>query len=303
MTKTAAEVGVFGSDVLERLRRRAEAAAAVGEGTFAIPEAVGAAGFVAAVVPPGPLRAEAERWVDDGASYHALVRLAARAVTALKGDGEAVYVPKASGELEPLLRLWPSVIAVPTVVAFEPLDLVALRAFPVHPLGLVSEPTWADGRLCSPAEFFFHDLDHARFKVREDLLVEGIEIPDAYQDGTTVDARTGAHRSILPAAEGRIGATLWERVGARRALAARLLAFAASLGGARSEAAELLLFEMIYEKSLPLDVGVLVREMASDAHVAKIRRKQASGFYGRRPPSEEAIAALDEVRDALEGMS
>jgi hypothetical protein len=300
---TPAAEGAFGAEVLGRLRRRAEDAAAKGESTFAIPEAVSAADFVAAAMPPGPLRGEAERWLDEGASYHALVRLAARAVTALKSEGEAVYVPKASGELEPLLKLWPAVIAVPTTVAFEPLDLVALRAFPVHPLGLVNEPTWADGRPCSSAEFFFHDLDHARFKVREDLLVEAIEIPDAYQDGTTLDPRTGAHRSILPAAEGRIGATLWERVEGRRALADRLLAFAAGLGGARAAAAKMLLFEMIYEKSLPLDVAVLSRELASDAHVTKIRRKQASGFYGDRPPSEATMAALDEVRNALRGMS
>ena len=105
--------------------------------------------------------------------------------------GEAVYVPKAAAELEPMLRLWPSVLAVPTALAFAPLDLVALRAFPVHPLGVMGEVAWADGRPCSPAEYFFHDLDHARYKVREDLRVEGVEIPDAYQDGTTVDAAHG----------------------------------------------------------------------------------------------------------------
>jgi hypothetical protein len=294
----------FGAESLGRLRRRAEQAAAAEEDTFAIPEAAPVAERLAALMPPGPLRTEAERWLMAGASYHTLVRLAAQAVASFSGNvppAEAVYVPKAAGELEPMLRLWPSVLAVPTTLAFAPLDLVALRAFPVHPLGVVSEAAWADGRLCSPAEYFFHDLDHARFKVREDLMVEGIEIPDAYQDGTTLDARTGKHRTILPVAAGRIGATLWERAEPRRALAQALLAIATGLGGPRASAAELLLFEMIYEKSHPLDAAVLARELATDAHVAKIRHKQASGFYGAEAPTAATIAALDEARCALRG--
>jgi hypothetical protein len=298
-----AEDGPFAAESLGRLRRRAEQAAAAGEGTFPIPEAAPVAEFVAAMAPPGPLRTEAERWLGAGAGYHALVRLAARAVTGLGGDeaaGAAEYVPKAAGELQPILRLWPAVLVVPATVAFTPRDLVRLRAYPVHPVGLVSEPTWADGRVCSPAEYFFHDLDHARFKVREDLRVEGVEIPDAYQAGTTADARTGRHRIILPAAEGRIGSTLWDRAGPRRELAARLLSCASGLGGARTAAANLLLFEIIHEKSHPLDPAVLARELASEAHVAKIRRKQASGFYGERGPGVATMAALDEARSKLE---
>ena len=292
----------FEPDSLLPLRRRAESAAAAGEPTFSIPEAAPVAERLAAMAPPGTLRAEAERWHADGASYHSLVRLAARSVTRLGGDGvagEAAYVPKAAGELEPMLRLWPSVLALPTMRVFAPLDLVALRAFPVHPLGLVTEPTWADGRVCSPAEYFFHDLDHARFKIREDLLVEGIEIPDAYHGGTTMDARTGQHRIILPAAEGRIGSTLWDRVQPRRELANRLLAFAANLDGPRARAAEVLLFEIIYEKSHPLEARALARELASDAHVLKIRRKRADGFYGELVPDQATMAALDEVRFAM----
>jgi hypothetical protein len=296
---------VFGAEALVRLRRRAEQAAAAGERTFSIPEAAPVAERVAAMAPPGQLRTEAGRWLADGASYHAIVRLAARAVVDFGSDGapgDVVYVPKAAGELEPILRLWPAVIALPTTIAFAPLDLVVLRAFPVHPLGLVSEATWADGRRCSPAEYFFHDLDHARFKIREDLKVEGIEIPDAYQDGSTLDAQTGEHRIILPAAEGRIGSTLWDRALTRQALAQRLLAFAASLGGPRARAAELLLFEMIYEKSHPLDVAILARELAKEAHVIKIQNKLASGFYGEDVPDAATIAALDTVRIALKEM-
>jgi hypothetical protein len=295
---------LFGSDSLQHLRLRAEQAAAAGQASFAMPEGAPVAKYLAAMAPPGPLLDEANGWLPAGASYHALVRLAARAVTAFSANApasEAVYVPKAAGELEPMLQLWPSVLAVPTTIAFSPLDLVALRAFPVHPLGVVTEVTWADGRPCSPAEYFFHDLDHARFKVREDLRVEGVEIPDAYQDGTTVDAHTGRHRVILPAAVGHIGTSLWERARSRQALAGRLLATAAELGGAQAAAAELLLFEIIYEKSHPLDAAVLARELASGAHVAKIHHKQASGFYGTDAPTAETIAVLDQARRALEG--
>jgi hypothetical protein len=282
------------------LGRRAARASAQGAPTFAIPEAAAAAAHVAATARTEALRREAERWLADGASYHALVRLAARAVLELEGDGSgADFVPKAIGELEPLLRLWPSVLAIPTTTTFGPLDMVALRAFPVHPLGLVVQPTWADGRPCSPAEYFFHDVDHARFKIREDLRVENVELPDAYRDGSTLDPQTGQHRTILAAAEGRIGTRLWDRVEARRALAQRLLTFAASLGGARARAAEELLFEVIYEKSHPLDRAALDRELSSDEHVVKIRRKRASGFFGDHAPDDATMAALDEARLAL----
>lgn len=248
------------------------------------------------------LRVEAARWVTEGARYHALVRLVGRAVMELdQGDftGEAVYVPKASGELEPILRLWPSVLALPAIAPLSARDLMMLRAFPVHPLGLVSAPTWADGRVCSPSEYFFHDLDHARFKIREDLAVENIHIPDAYAGGSTFDSRTGQHRLILPAAEGKVGSMLWDRVEERKALASRLLSFAASLGEPRAAAAELLLFEITCEKSHSLDVSVLARELESEAHVEKIRRKHASGFYGDDAPAEATMTAMDEVRCLL----
>jgi len=294
----------FEAEALGRLRLRAEQAAACGQSTFAIPEAAAVAERLAALTPPGALRAEAKGWLMAGAHYHALVRLAARVLTTLGDDSgveQAVYVPKAGGELEPMLALWPAVLAVPTTKAFTPLELVALRAFPVHPLGVVTEPTWADGRPCSPAEYFFHDLDHARFKVREDLLVEGIEIPDAYQGGTTLDPRTNQHRVILPAAAGRIGAKLWERAAPRQRLGRELLEAATRLGGARAAAAELLLFEVIYEKSHPLEATVLARELAKEGHLAKIRHKHASGFYGAQAPDAATLAALDEARGALVG--
>jgi len=209
-------------------------------------------------------------------------------------------VPKASLELEPLLALFPDVLALPTTAKLSPREVIELRAFPVHPLGLVEDATWGDGRLLSPADYFFHDLDHARFKIREDLRALGVEIPDAYEDGTTIDPRTGQHRTILPAAVGRIGLVLWERARERLDLARRLLSRGVSLEGpGRAAAAELLLFEIIHEKSFPLEAEVLHRELGRDAHPEKIRKKRADGFYGAEPPAPEVMDALDEVRVRL----
>ncbi|HEX2659509.1 MAG TPA: hypothetical protein VHU40_14595 [Polyangia bacterium] len=291
------DIRLFDADALTQLRRSAEDAAAAGDATFGIPAAAPVVEHLAAMG-EGSLRRDGEGWLASGASYHALVRLAARVVKACTGEGwpsDAVYVPKAEGELEAMLQLWPSVLVVPTALPLTSLDLVALRAYPVHPLGIVNAPSWADGRLCSPAEYFFHDLDHARFKIREDLLVEGIAIPDAYQEGTTLDARTGRHRTILDAASGRIGPTLWNKAPSRTALARRLLAYTATLDKPRAAAAELLLFEILCEKSHALEVSVLARELDSGAHVDKIRRKQASGFYGQDAPEPATMVVLDEV--------
>lgn len=296
---------MFDPDALERLRRRAEQAAALGEPSFAIPEAADVAEFVVSCA-SGALRAEAERWLDAGADYHALVRLAARTVQCLARDeppGAAVYVRKASAELEPMLKLWPAVLAIPTTRAFTPTELVALRAYPVHPLGLVATPTWADGRSCSPAEYFFHDLDHARFKIREDLRFEGIDIPDAYRDGTTMDARTGLHRRILPAAEGRIDSRLWDRARARRGFAERLTAWVSTLEAPAAAAADLLLFEILYEKSHALEPSVLARELGTELHLEKIRRKLGAGFYGQSAPDAATMAVLDEVRSKMRDLS
>src|SRR5436305_1494140 len=107
MNLTAEEM--FGAERLAVLGRRAQQAAVAREDTFAIPEAAPVAEVAAAMVPLGPLRIESERWLQAGASYHALIRLAARAVTNRRGheaEGPAIYVPKARGEVEPLLALW-----------------------------------------------------------------------------------------------------------------------------------------------------------------------------------------------------
>src|SRR5688572_12200230 len=208
--------------VCERVGSRARGAANRVESTFPVPEWSAAAEWVAATAEDPALRDDAAAWLPSGAGYHELVRLCARAVVGLDAlwpPAKNRYRDKAEGELEPMLALWADVLLWPTVSPLSPLDLVDLRAFPVHPLGLADRPTWTDGALDSPSEFFFHDLDHARFKVREDLLVEGIAIPDAYHEGSTLDLLNGRHRVILSHAAGRIGDRLWERAPARTELA------------------------------------------------------------------------------------
>ncbi|MEO6709906.1 MAG: hypothetical protein ABIP42_10030 [Planctomycetota bacterium] len=244
-------------------------------------------------------------WHRDGESYRSVLRLVAEFVLSLPAGtatGHDLYVPKARGELEPMLALWPHVVALPMTAALSMDDLIVGRAFPVHPLGVVLQPAWADGRMCSPAEFFFHDLDHARFKVREDLLALGVELEDAYREGTTIDATSGEHRVILTAAKDRIGPVLWQAAGGRHELAQSLLASIDAekdLGLAAS--ARWLAFELLHEKSLPLDRAVLRRELASSAHVDKLKSKCAQGFYAAQVPSKSTIDRLEDARVWLDG--
>ena len=239
-------------------------------------------------------------WFRDAARYRRIVRLVAEHVLALPASGEALYVPKARDELEPLLDLWPHVLLLPTTAPLSREALLLARAWPVHPLGVVDRPTWGDGRWCSPAEFFCHDLDHARFKVREDLLARGVVIPDAYQDGSTFDAGRGVHRTIVPAAKPFVDATGWATAAARSAsLRTWLAQLAAEPQRELGDAAHWLLFELLHEKSLPIDAIVLDRALATSSHVDKLRRKTAAGFYGTVGPAPQVLASLDAARDLL----
>lgn len=240
----------------------------------------------------------ANRATVDERAYRRLLRVSVRFVRALDRHclaAEAVYVPKVQRELEPLLDLFPFVLLVP-VRTISPRTLLRLRAYPIHPVGVMRTTAWADGRWCNPSEFYFHDVDHARFKVREDLLALGFDIPDAYVDGSTVDRRTGEHRAIMPAALGVAGENLWEGADDRLQLIDRLLA---AVDGepdrSLAEAAELLLFEILHEKSLPLGVASLMRELPDEAHRQKLRRKALAGFFGPEPPTQGAIERLDEA--------
>src|SRR5262245_61862302 len=133
----------------EVIGRRTRDAATRGRSTFAIPEAAESAAWVADRVPDPMLRTEAAAWRASGANYHELVRLCARAVSALDSADppfERRYREKVEGELEPMLALWPGVIAMPTAAELTPLMMIRLRAYPVHPLGLVAGRAWTDGK-------------------------------------------------------------------------------------------------------------------------------------------------------------
>lgn len=242
-------------------------------------------------------------WFRDGERYRRFVRLVAEHVLALPPSGEAVYVPKARRELEPLLELWPHVLVVPTSASLSIDELIAARAWPVHPLGVVEQPTWADGRMSSPAELLFHDVDHARFKVREDLLARGIEIPDAYVAGSTYDDERGEHRCFLAAARRHVSMAGWREASDRARLVRRWLdAIAAEARRELATATRWLLFELVHEKSLPIDGDVLAAALATPVHVEKLQLKHARGFYAGDAPSAAAVARLPEARDWLHAL-
>lgn len=293
---------VFSTDLLIALGRRATAAAAAGEKTFRVPEFKRVAAAIGA-----DCRVEtsvaARRWGSDGASYHDLVRLCASYVMELEAIvpvGEPVYVPKVRDELEPLLALWPHVLALPTIDHLSSRELLRLRAFPVHPLGITDKAVWADGRHVSPAEFFFHDLDHARYKVREDLLAMGVHIPDAYRDGTTFDPVARRHRAILPEAFGKVGPSLWSIAANRCSLVEDLFNRMDALSNrSLANAAEWLLFQILHEKSFPLHVPTLRRELATPHHIKLLHTKVDNGFYEKSTPSTDIMAQLNTARDWL----
>jgi hypothetical protein len=244
-------------------------------------------------------------WFADRACYQQVVRLVAAHLLAQPGDGEPVWVPKARAELEPLLAMWPHVVLLPTARSFAIDELIEWRAWPLHPLGVVAAPTRADGRVASPAEFFFHDVDHARFKVREDLLARGIAIGDPYRDGTTFDPDLGAHRGVMAAALPHVDGGAWRLAPARAAKVQAWLAAIAAVAArerALGEAALWLLFELVHEKSLPIEPRVLAAALASTAHVDKLRRKGEAGFYADHGPSPAALAALERARDLLRAL-
>lgn len=291
-------------DVAFALLARARAAAERGATSFAVPEAVPVAAWIASRSARPRLQARAVRWLLRGAAYHELVRLCADAARALDGPGvRPVFRAKVAGELEAMLALWPHVLVLPTPVPVTASQLVGLRALPVHPLGLVAEPTWADGEFLAPSEFFFHDLDHARFKVREDCLHRGLAVPDAYREGTTVDPRSGRHRMILPAVARHLRGARPQPLGAARPTPPRdLLARVCALPSPSAvRAAKLLLFEIVHEKGLPLDPSVLTSAVATDTHVAKLWRKQASGFFGVHAPGADVMNALPAAVAAIRG--
>jgi hypothetical protein len=294
---------VFSTGLLNALGRRAAKAAAGGADTFSVPEFEPLAAAIAADCRVESISDAAQRWATNGASYHDLVRLCADYVMELEAivpPREPVYVPKVRDELEPMLALWPHVLALPTTAHLSARELLRLRAFPVHPLGVTDKITWADGRPVSPAEFFFHDLDHARYKMREDLLTMGLHISDAYRDGTTFDPVTGRHRAILPEAFGKVGPSLWSIARDRCSLVDALLNGIDALPNrSLATAAEWLLFQILHEKSFPLHVPTLRRELETPHHIKLLQTKVDNGFYEKNTPSTDIMAQLNAAREWL----
>lgn len=241
------------------------------------------------------------RWTCDAVSYRRGIRLCVEHVSTMPRGPVAGYVDKALAELEPMLAMWPHVLLAPTTAPLSRDDMVLSRALPVHALGLVDAPAWADGRWCSPAEFFCHDLDHARFKVREDLLCRGRFVPDPYVAGDTFEAATGRHRVVMAAALPKVDGALWRAAPRRRTLLRAWWSALAALPQPFAEAVRWLLFELLHEKSLPVEPRVLRHELSTAVHVDKFRRKVAAGFYAAVTPPAAVMAHLDAARAWLVG--
>lgn len=212
---------------------------------------------------------------------------------AARPDLPVVFAPKVEAEFEAALDLYPEVLLLPTFGPCSRAGLVRLRRVPVHPLGLHPAPVFLDGAWRSPREAFLHDLDHARYKVREDLALQGLGLPDPYRSrpgilrpDTLEDAARGRHRAVLHHADPREVAGLAPRT---RSESRGGLATAcprdlrAALG--------LLRFELHHEKSLPLDPDIWARETAAPVHLEKLRLKLATGFFGDLPCGPEALEA------------
>lgn len=223
------------------------------------------------------------------------------------------FTPKVLGEFDALLDLHPAVFAFPT---FEPLSrnfLLRLRGVPVHPLGLILAPRFTDGGLQTPLEHFLHDLDHARHKVREDLVHRGFSVDDPYRclsggavPTTLLDPGSGRHRVVLHQAAEVLRARRPASFSPRHDpdFIPRLLGSVQGLDAAPQSAVLELLFEIVHEKSLPFVPEVLVREAVRTAHLDKLRAKVATGFHGTRPPCameqlETAPGRLAELVKAL----
>jgi len=257
------------------------------------------------------IASRAHTWPDCGNCYADAVRLArdyVEQVDDVRSPGE--YGERVAAEFDDALRLAPTVTVLTSFETLDMTDLLRLRATSARVIGLRDQAAFADGAVCTPAEFFWHDLDHTRFMVREDLAVLGIAIPDAYgppdAEGrrSTLDAGTGRHRCILAAAVGPLDAHRTAHAQLMRRATRTvdtLIAGLEKLDGAHaapSTAARLMLFEICHEKSFTPVPEVLRRELAHDAHLAKMRLKLARRFWG--DAADPALADhLEAARDLL----
>jgi hypothetical protein len=110
----------------------------------------------------------------------------------------------------------------------------------------------------------------------------------------------------LQASAADFGPALWRLAPARLALARRLLDGLTALQGEDMNlagAAELLLLEIVHEKSFPMDLAVIRRELRRDAHLVKLQRKCEAGFYGVDGPGGEVIRRFGDARAWLSAMA
>jgi hypothetical protein len=201
------------------------------------------------------------------------------------------FYSKTAGEWAALRTMAPWVRGVVCRGPVSRRFLIAMRAMPVHVLGLMPGRAWADGMECSRAEFFFHDLDHARYKIREDLLALGYECPDVAPETPAILAM--ARKEVRTA-----GPRLWELAPERMRLVRELFGQMDALGDQElAAAAEWLLFEIVHEKSFPLDQAILRRELLHRGHVEKLERKLASGYFVEADP--RVFSRLGDARNWL----
>ena len=239
------------------------------------------------------IASRAHAWPDTGCRYADAVRLArdyVEQVDEVRSPGE--YGERVAAEFDDAVRLAPTVTVLASFETLDTTDLLRLRATSARVIGLRDQAAFADGAVCTPVEFFWHDLDHMRFMVREDLAVLGIEIPDAYgppdAEGrrSTFDVETGRHRCILAAAVAPLGA---HRIAHAQLMRRATRAVDTLITGldkldlahaTQGAAARLMLFEICHEKSFTPVPEVLRRELSHDAHIAKMRLKLARRFWG-----------------------
>ncbi len=308
-----------------RIIQRAHQELRSGKATFSLPEILPTMEFIAtdltsmeASSPNMRLRisqalAKSQDVISNGVPYRNALEVTADFIEIIDSITRSMhpelvsnFVPKVREEFAHLLRLAPAVIVFPS---FSPLSagfFLRTRGTPLFALGLVKSPFYADGNLLSPAEYFYHDVDHIRFMIREDLIFLGVNVPDAYRmmdpdtPSSTFNALTGKHNIILDYVHnGDFKNLLYGPVEKRTGLAAKLLNGIDAIKDQNptlAKSAELLLFEIMHEKGYPWELTVLSKQLRDQVHIQKLKYKVDSNFFGPSwPISQETVANLPEA--------
>lgn len=308
-----------------KISERAQAELKAGKTTFSLPEIAPTIEFIKhdlREIVLSRLRFEdearsliekAEFVLNNGFPYVDALKLSAQYIELLDKLARIAYpelvenfVPKVKEEFEHLLRLAPAVIVFPTFTPLNPKFFLRTRGVPVFALGLTRNPIYADGNILSPAEFFYHDVDHIRFMIREELIFSGVPVPDAYQmmdpdtPPTTFNKLTGKHRIILDYVRNNYFDNLfYQPVEKRTKLAMDILDSAESLNDSDlglATSIEWLLYEILHEKGYPWEKSVLVKQLSKDTHIDKLRYKIKTNFFGPEwPISKDVDARLSEA--------